>query len=253
MKLSNADRKLSAVTTTEILAEYVLDLRPENLSSSSIEIAKHSILDLIGAAVAGFSTSSASVYRETAPKFFSAGSASIWFSGQNLHPAASALVNSAAASALDIDDGNRQAGGHPGASMIPAAFALAQHLKASVPELLTAIVAGYEIGIRVARSRDFSALATYSTGRWCSFGAAAVAGCLYKSDVKEFAHSLAIAGVQSPDMAAAGYSRFMGNSVKEGIAWSTMTGIFAHELGRSGFTGPLDILDHPDYYDTNNI
>jgi 2-methylcitrate dehydratase PrpD len=40
----------------------------------------------------------------------------------------------------------------------------------------------------------------------------------------------------------------MGNSVKEGIAWSTLTALCALAPAERGFTGPLDILDHPDYY-----
>jgi len=45
----------------------------------------------------------------------------------------------------------------------------------------------------------------------------------------------------------------MGNSAKEGIPWSAYTGLAALDLAECGFTGPLDILDHPDYYDSKKI
>jgi 2-methylcitrate dehydratase PrpD len=45
----------------------------------------------------------------------------------------------------------------------------------------------------------------------------------------------------------------MGNQVKEGIPWSVMTGLTALELARQGLSGPLDILDHPDYFDSAAI
>ena len=45
----------------------------------------------------------------------------------------------------------------------------------------------------------------------------------------------------------------MGNHVKEGIPWSTFTGLCALELAAAGFTGPIDILDHPDKADEDGI
>ena len=45
----------------------------------------------------------------------------------------------------------------------------------------------------------------------------------------------------------------MGNHVKEGIPWSTMLGLVAVDLAQDGFTGPLDILDHPDYFNPDLI
>jgi 2-methylcitrate dehydratase PrpD len=59
--------------------------------------------------------------------------------------------------------------------------------------------------------------------------------------------------VLSPGLSAAGYSRVMGNHAKEGIPWATLTGVWAAELAAGGFTGPVDILDHPSYYDAPAI
>lgn len=67
------------------------------------------------------------------------------------------------------------------------------------------------------------------------------------------AQALAVAGVQAPGLSAAGYSQVMGNSAKEGIPWATLTGLSALWLADKGFTGPADILDHPDYYDSAKI
>jgi 2-methylcitrate dehydratase PrpD len=69
----------------------------------------------------------------------------------------------------------------------------------------------------------------------------------------KLAEALAVAGVQAPGLSAAGYSQVMGNSAKEGIPWATLTGLSALWLADKGFTGPTDILDHPDYYDHAKI
>lgn len=238
---------------TEILSDYICDLKPGDLPRSTREAARRCILDLIAAALVGFSNPSACSIRSVSSRLFATGNSSVWFSDLQLQEAAAALSNSAAASALDLDDGHRLAGGHPGASIIPAAIATAETVNASPDELLAAITLGYEVGVRISAARDLASLDTFSTGRWCSFGAAAACAFLKKTPLEILSQALAIAGVQSPGLSASGYSKVMGNNVKEGIPWSTFTGMTALELAESGFSGPVDILDHPDYYDREKI
>ena len=238
---------------TEVLADYILALRPGDVPASARAMAKRCILDLIGAASAGFEAASARAMRQASRGIFRDGPSAVWFSGLRLASAPAAAVNSAAASALDIDDGHRMAGGHPGASIVPAALAVAEEVGAGAEELLAAIVIGYETGVRVAAARDYSALDTYSTGRWCSYGAAAAGGYLRRLAPGKLSEALSIAGVQSPGLSASGYSAVMGNHVKEGIPWSTLTGLVALDLAERGFTGPTDILDHPSYFNREAI
>ena len=120
-------------------------------------------------------------------------------------------------------------------------------------DLIAAIAAGYEVAVRVAAARDFMRLDTLSTGRWCAYGTVAAAGLLGRDNTATLAQAFAIAGVLSPGLSAAGYSTVMGNQAKEGIPWAVMTGLTALELARRGFTGPLDILDHADYFDAAAI
>jgi 2-methylcitrate dehydratase PrpD len=163
------------------------------------------------------------------------------------------MANSTAASALDLDDGHRRAGGHPGAAIVPTVLAVGPSAGASGQDMIAAIAAGYEVAVQVGAARDFSRLDTLSTGRWCAYGTVAAAGLLFRDDPATLAQAFAVAGVLSPGLSAAGYSTIMGNQAKEGIPWAVMTGLTALELARRGFTGPLDILDHPDYYDAATI
>ena len=239
--------------TTQALGEWISSLRPKDISPHAKEMAKRCLLDLVGAALAGYSSLSAQAMRALALRLFSVGPSGLWFSGSRLQAEGSALANSAAASALDLDDGHRLAVGHPGASIIPAVLAVGEEVKATGEELLSAIIIGYEVGIRVSSARDFPSLDTMSTGRWCSYGAAAAGGWLRKFGPTLLAEALSVAGVQSPGLSAAGYSSVMGNSVKEGIPWSTFTGLSALRLVEKGFTGPVDLLDHPSYYQSQKI
>ena len=239
--------------TTQVLSEWVSSLKPQDISLQAKDMAKRCLLDLLGSALAGYSSLSAQAMRALALGLFSVGPSVLWFAASRLQAEGSALANSAAASALDLDDGHRLAAGHPGASIIPAVLAIGEEVKATGDDLLAAIVIGYEVGLRISSARDFPSLDTMSTGRWCSYGAASAGGWLRKFTPALLAEALSVAGVQSPGLSAAGYSSVMGNSVKEGIPWSTFTGLSALRLAEEGFNGPIDLLDHPSYYQPQRI
>ena len=61
------------------------------------------------------------------------------------------FLNSQAANMLDFDDAHTNLG-HPGATIVPPALAIAQKYGKSREELIEAVVAGYEFNIRWARA-----------------------------------------------------------------------------------------------------
>lgn len=241
------------MTTLETLGRFAAGLKADELPPRLGEAVTRCLIDLLGAACAGHGSGAARMVRAVAGPLFAAGPAWLWFSGRRLAAPGAALANAAAASAWDLDDGHRAAAGHPGAAIIPACLAAAQEAGASARELQAALVLGYEVACRVAAARDLARLPTMASGRWVAYGVAAAAGRLHGLDAAGLAQAMAVAGVLSPDLAAAGYSRLMGNLVKEGIPWATLTGLVAVSLAAHGFSGPLDILDHPDYYQAPGI
>lgn len=237
--------------TSQVLARTITAMTWDALSNAAIESAQKCIIDVTAAAVAGFDGAGAA--RAMASGFFGRGRAGVWFSDQCFNASGAAFANSSAASALDLDDGHRNAMGHPGAAIIPAALAVADETRATGRDLITAIVTGYEVAVRVAAARDHERLDTLSSGKWCAYGVAAAAAFLYRLEPEPLAQALSIAGVHSPELSASGYSTVMGNQVKEGIPWAVTTGLSAVFLARNGYTGPLDILDHPRYFDADRI
>jgi 2-methylcitrate dehydratase PrpD len=211
--------------------------------------AVRAVFDLIGAAVAGYGTVGGIAGRKAAIGAWGSGPAVCWFSGTRLTVPGAAFANSAIASMLDLDDGHRAASGHPGAGVIPAVIATAEAIGAGADRVLTAIALGYEIGIRISAARDFRSLHTFDSGLWCGQGVAAAVGWLRGLAPEAIADAIAIAGTTAPGQTATGYTRLMGNHVKEGIAWATATGVTAVELAAHGFTGPIDFLDDATRYD----
>ena len=235
------------LTTVQQVSRFVGSLKAEDIPGAALDQAAWCVLDLLGAAMAGFGQDSALSARRFARNFFPAGSIGVWFSREFSSIWGAAFCNSVAASALDLDDGHRAAGGHPGAALVPTALAVAQSLNSSGRDMLAALVIGYEVALRAAAARNPATKDTFSTGRWCGFGAATIRCWLEGRKPEVLSHALAISGIHAPLQSASAYSRY-GHHTKEGIPWGTFTGLTAVDLASSAFVGPLDIWDHPDYY-----
>lgn len=225
------------------LASFVSSYPASALPLAARQTVSSLVEDLIGATGAGLRSQLGEAARKAALEAYGAGTVSIWFTDEQSSVVGAAMANSAAASALDIDDGHRRAGGHAGAGVIPAALAVAQAVGASDSETMVAIALGYEIALRVATSRPVETIETYASGRWVGYGAAAAASRLLGLSAAETAHALAIAGSEGPIVFLTASSKFEGSSIKEGIPPAVVAGVTAAYRARAGATGPLDLLD----------
>lgn len=236
----------------EILAQHITQSSLCRGLCVDRDLALKCVLDLVGAAIAGRDLPGPVAVRRVAMGLYGPGNSSIWGTGMTASPAGALLANAAAACALDLDDGHRLARGHPGACVIPLVLTLLPMSNARAEDVFSAISAGYDIGVRIAAAQMPTTIKTRQTGRWASIATVAAAARLLRSGVDETMQALAIAAVLAPNQQAngsSGYSRMTGNDVKEGIAWSAFLGLNAHYLASNGHTGPIDVFDHPDYYD----
>lgn len=228
------------VYTTEKLADRITAI--ETIPSSAIEASHRCILDAVSAAVAGHSTRGAIAGRTGAVAAWGAGAIPIWLTGTCSNMIGAAFANSVATSILDIDDGHRAAAGHPGAAIIPAVLATVHENEALQHRAATAIAIGYEVGIRIAASRDLRTLDTVNSGRWCGQAVAAAVGWLKGLPAETIAAAISTAGMVAPQMPSAEFTQ-VGNHVKEAIPHATLNGLMSLCLAQAGFDGPLDILD----------
>lgn len=228
-----------------VLASYCNEIG--SLSGNVHAAARRTLLDTLGVAAAGMHTEASHASKRAATDIWGQGSASVWFSSAKLTPPGAAFVNSTYAAALDLDDGHRQASGHPAAAIVPAVLAIAGGSGIGADRLLTAIAIGYEVGVRISAARDINRLRTTDTGVWCGPGVAAATGWLTNQPTPVIAHAIAIAAQTATSQAATGWTK-LGHTVKEGIPWATANGVAAVSLAAAGHRGPLDILDDPDQY-----
>lgn len=230
------------------LAASIGAARREPLTQALREAACRSVLDLVAAAAAGIAAPGPRTVRHVARVTMAGGALPVWFTGQSSGLAGAIWCNASAAAALDLDDGHRIARGHPGAAIIPAAFAAAQEAGATTDELLQAIVVGYEVGVAVGAARRFYA----NTGMWSGYGVIAALGFLRRTPAEQLAHGFAIAGMSAPNQLHAGagpaFRAQEGSDVKEGIPWSSVTAANALLLAEAGHTGPLALLDNDEHF-----
>ncbi|WMY10889.1 MmgE/PrpD family protein [Paraburkholderia phenoliruptrix] len=225
------------------LANFVTDHPEAGLPDDTRRTISLLVLDLIGATAAGLNSPLALAARESVVEAYGHGAISVWLTDRTSSVVGAAMANSAAASALDIDDGHRGAAGHAGAGVIPAALAVAQAIGASRSETFNAIALGYEIALRVATCRPAETVDTYASGRWVAFGAAAATARLLKLSKQQTSHALAIGGSESPIVFTGAVPKFEGTTIKEGIPPAVVAGITAAYRARAGATGPVDMLD----------
>ncbi|MFH8739243.1 MmgE/PrpD family protein [Streptomyces sp. NPDC017964] len=231
------------------IASYVDMARGERAAEPGRQAAFRAVFDLLGAAAAGIAEPGTVAIRSTVRNSMPAGTVSIWFSGASSSVIGAAWANSAAASALDLDDGHRLARGHPGAAVIPTAFAIATETDSTLEDIISAIVIGYEVGVTIGAART-----TYgNTGTWSSYAVVATAAALRRTPHAVLEHALAIAGQSAPNQLFAsaadlGANAPEGSAVKEGIPWSVVTGLVSLDLAEAGHTGPRNILDSPPHY-----
>ncbi|MFI6260156.1 MmgE/PrpD family protein [Micromonospora zamorensis] len=142
-------------------------------------------------------------------------------------PAAEAqFLNGSAIAADQLQDGHRPARGHPASHVVPAVLALAEDRDLPGVELLSAVLAGYEVGVRVGRAMGGTPDGVHDIGTWGQVGAAAgVARLLAPGDAAAMRRAIELAGsaVLLSDAATifagrAGGHAFLGASVQLGAS-----------------------------------
>src|ERR1700712_5193078 len=142
---------------TATLAAYVADLRFEDIPHEVLQRAKVLTLDFLGSAIRARrdaeSTPSLLKMLE-ALALDGTGESTVFGDTKTWTPAVAALLNGALGHSLDFDDTHADSSLHASAPVVPAAFAIGELVGASGRDVLTAIVAGYEVCCRLGNALD---------------------------------------------------------------------------------------------------
>jgi len=231
--------------TTASLARFAAELRFEDIPAPVVRRAEDLLVDWFGSAIAGHGARPVETIAAFARAMGPAEGASELLIGRGTSsPYFAAMVNAAASHVAEQDDVHNGAVFHPATVVFPVALAWAQALGASGRKLLTAAVAGYEVGIRVGEFLGRSHYKVFhTTGTAGTLAAAATAGHLLGLDAARMQHAFGSAGTQ-----AAGLWEFLrtaADSKQLHTAHAAAAGLMAASLARDGFTGAQQILEGP--------
>lgn len=202
--------------------------------------AYRALLDTVAVAIAGRNEATVKIAEDYA-RTLGSGNATVWTTGETLHPEAAAWVNGVAAHVLDYDDVMTMMRGHISVAMVPALAALAQTTGATGERFAAAYIAGFEVMAKFSR---VMALPHYSKG-WHSssalgvLGATVACGVLLGLDEAQLVNALGLAVAQ-----AAGSRVNFGSMAKSFQAGQcNAAAVRAALLAQKGFTANASAID----------
>jgi 2-methylcitrate dehydratase PrpD len=230
------------MTLSEQYARFVHELRWARLPAEVRQIALELFADWFANATAGFASPLSQAFLSLAPIYDGPGRALRVGDLKPVEPLWAALVNASASHALEFDDSYRAGLYHPGAPILSTAFSGACRAEIPGAELLTALVAGYEISMRLASAVNPAHYKLWhTTGTVGVFGAAAAAARTLGLNSRQTAGAFGIAGTQ-----AAGLWEVLPDApqVKNlHPAKAAQAGLLAALLSQKGIEGPLTIFE----------
>jgi 2-methylcitrate dehydratase PrpD len=226
----------------ERLADYIGSERLASLPADVIAKAGLCIQDSIGCLLGAYDTPAAQIMAGFLADV--SGAAHQVAGRPKSDCGTAALIYATLINALDYDDIYKK--GHPGATVISTALALADRIDCSGSDLIEAVVVGYEVSGRVGMSLMQSAprKSLHGHGTWQTMGAVATAAKLLRLDVRQTAHAIAIAAANAP--VASVMKTVYGatpSMAKNNFGAAAQAGVNAACLARRGFEGPLDIFE----------
>ena len=230
---------------TRDLAAFASRLRFEDIPAPVVERMKDCALDAIGCCLHGVTLPWTRKVQEMVLAEGAAPAASIFGGGGKTSVSQAVLVNATAGHAFELDDIHKESIVHPGSLALPVAVALAEAAGGiSGRDLITAMVAGYEVGTRVGNAATMSLFLRgfHPQGTSGAFVAAATAGRMLGLDPGKMQHTLGIVGSQAGGLMAAQE----GAMVKRfHCGRAAQSGVYSALLARRGFTGITNVLEAP--------
>ena len=228
---------------TRALAQFSAELTYDKIPPPVIEHIKICLLDTFGCGLFGSTLPWARVVADFAQDLGGKQESAVWGRHFKVSASNAALSNGTAVHSFELDDLHKTALIHPGGIAVTPALAMAEHIGGcDGKEFLTAVVAGYEVAIRVGMSVGTSHLQRgfHPTGTNGVFGAGAAAGRILRLDTERMTHDLGIAGTQAAGLMAAQYSAMV-KRMHAGRA--AQSGVYAALLAQKGLTVITNILE----------
>ncbi len=223
------------------IANYVLSLKPEQVSQDVIHEVKRRVLDSLACAMGAYDSKVSKILLKACSKIKGKYTAPLFGKGKNVFYEEAAFVNGALVRYLDFNDTYLSLEpAHPSDNIAPL-IACAQAYEKSGLDLILAIAIAYEIQCQLCDGASLRAKGidhvTYG-----AFSTSAGAGILMDLDEEQLENALNIAGVCN---IATRQTRVGEMSMWKACAFANAArqGLFATRLAKEGMTGPSPIFE----------
>lgn len=243
--MSSPDANISSENTIAFrLGQWLSSLRYEDIPEEVVNHAKLCLIDGIGCGLYGAAQPWGRIAGDVAVSLGGRPSSSLFVRTEKVTAPDAAMANGTAIHGFEIDDVHVSSSYHPGCVTIPSVLALAEARGLGGRDILVAMIAGYEIGIRlgICAGVTHSTSGLHVTGTVGPVGGAAGAARLLGLDAAKAGHAIALGATQAAGLYAARKGA-MAKRFHAGRA--AQSGVMAALLAEQGFTGALDVIEAP--------
>jgi 2-methylcitrate dehydratase len=229
-------------TLLERVAQLAAGVRFADMAPEHVRAAKRLVLDTLGCALGAVGSRPSQLLRPLLSKpDQSAAAARVWGTGEVAPLEGAILANGILVRYLDYMDvyWSRDIC-HPSEN-IPVALCCAEASKASGQELIEAIVAAYEVQVRLADALSFDAQSLHHVSA-AGFVAPLIMARLWKLPIDRAAHASALGGFRHLTHATLARGEL---SMAKALAYASAASecVLSTRLAAAGYTGPLAILE----------
>ncbi|PXY29768.1 MmgE/PrpD family protein [Prauserella flavalba] len=221
------------------LATWIAELRYDDIPEAVRERARHLLLDGLVCALVGARLPWSERAVEAVLALEGRGDVPIMGWGLTTSAPAACLLNGTFIQGFELDDYHVRAPLHSNSLVVPSAISTLTTLdgKVSGRQLLTALIAGYEVGPRVGLALHGAEMLSRGWHSGAVFGthaSAATSAWLRRLDPARVEDALGLAATQSAGLMAAQYEA-MSKRMHHGF--SSRNGLYAAALAEAGYTG----------------
>ncbi|MDI7260197.1 MAG: MmgE/PrpD family protein [Thermodesulfobacteriota bacterium] len=228
--------------TTMMLADFIHNLKYEDLPVEVIEKAKDLILDQFGVQLACSTKPWSQATYRLVKEWGGKAESTVVNYGDKIPAVNAAFANGAFGHGFEIDDSLRRATIHPGSVVVSAALSMGERERISGTHFILAVVIGFEVlgRIALATAPKLMVRGHHPTCTIGTFAAAAMTSKILNFDRVTLINALSIAGGYSSGLVVSGGGGDL-KRIYGGLAASG--GIKAALLAEKGITGPSDVLE----------
>lgn len=233
------------MTAARTLARFAVGVTCDALPDPVIARARQCVIDTVGASLFGADLPWSAMVARFA-RHSGTGPCRVIGTDVRSNAAHAAMANGVLAHAFELDSLRRPgAGVHPGATLWPAALAIAEETHADGRSVLAAFVAGCEVMFRIGAAARHSSetLGFHAPGLTGPYGAAVVAGKLLGLDASQMSNALGIAGSLGGGLLAFAKADNGAMVKRLHMGRAAEAGVLAARLALDGYEGPDTVLE----------